>query len=101
MKISDGLVLRAGSVVLVQHKCIGNSDIEQKVEEILVELSTFHPEAIITSKLVASIHPSHELVVGDDGFWTWHGMALESGIHPSASKGLYQLLSAVCWLTAQ
>ena len=38
--ILDGLVLQAGSVVLVQHKCIGNSDIEQKVKDILVELST-------------------------------------------------------------
>ena len=71
MKISDGLVLQTGSVVLVQHKRIGNSDIKQKVKDILVELPTFRTLAIIASKLVVLIHPSHELV-GDDDFWTWH-----------------------------
>ena len=68
----DGLVLGAGSVVLVQHKRIGNSHIEQKVKYVLVKLYTFLPAAIIASELVTSIHPSHKLIIGDDDFWAWH-----------------------------
>ena len=56
--------------MLVQHKCIGNGDIQQKVKYILVELSTFRPAAIIPSELVASIHPSHELEMMASGHGT-------------------------------
>ena len=96
-KITDGLVLRGGGVVLVQHKRICYGDIKQEVENILIELSTLCAAAVIASELIALIHSSHKLIVRDDGFRTWHWNP-GSILLPLKD---YQLLSVVCWLISQ
>ena len=95
-KISDGLILRGGSVVLVQHKCICYGDIKQEVKNILVELSTLSAAAVIASELIASIHPSRKLV-SDDGFRIWHWNLRSILLPPKDCTSCCQL----CWLISQ
>ena len=66
-EILDCLVFGTRSIVLVQHKGVGDGRVQQKVKNVLVEFSTFCAATVVASKLITSIYSSHILVVGHDG----------------------------------
>ena len=59
-----------GTVVLHKEKGVSYSYIEQEGEDVLIKFPALCPAAIITPKLISSIHSPHELVVADDALWT-------------------------------
>ena len=48
-EVEDCPVFRVGSVALVQHKCVGDSNVQQKVKNVFVKLSTFSSTAVVAS----------------------------------------------------
>ena len=62
-----------GTVVLHEKERVSYSYIKQEGEDILIKFPTLCPAAIITTKLVSSIHSPHELVVADDALGTGDG----------------------------
>jgi len=66
-------VLRAK--VLLKNVGIGNSNVEEKVKYVPVELSALRSTGIIPTQLVSSINPSHVLIVQLNCFRTADGSA--------------------------
>ena len=54
-----------GTVVLHEKERLSYSYIEQEGEDILIKFPALCPAAIITPKLISSIHSPHELVADD------------------------------------
>ena len=49
----------------IQNEGIGDGYIEQEVCYVFIELPALHPDVVIPSQLVSSVHTSHVFVVGD------------------------------------
>ena len=61
-----------GGKLFVQDEAVRHCHVEEKVENVLVEFSTFCTAGVVAAELVSPVNPSHVLVVGDDGLGTWH-----------------------------
>ena len=61
--------------VLLNNVGIGNSNIEEKVKYVPVELSALGSTSIVPTQLVSSVNPSHVLVVQLNCFRTADGSA--------------------------
>ena len=58
------------TVALLENVGVGDSDVEQKIKNILIKFSALRSATIVAANLVTPVNSAHELIVIDDGQWT-------------------------------
>ena len=56
--------------MLVENESVGNTDIKEKMEDVLVQLPTLSAAVVVAAQLITPIHSTHITVVHFDSFWT-------------------------------
>ena len=57
------------TVALLENVGVGDSDVEQKIKNILIKFSALCSATIVASNLVTPVNSAHELIVINDGQW--------------------------------
>ena len=59
-------------VMFLEDKSIGNGNIEEEMENVLIKLPASSPTAIIPSHLISIIYAAHVLVIANDSRGAYH-----------------------------
>ena len=60
------------AVILLEDESVGDGNIEEEMENVLVKLPASSSTTIVPSHLITTIYTTHVLVVANDGRWACH-----------------------------